>query len=123
MKRVMVLIIMGMLMAGSLQAQDKWTTKDTWYEAAYIALTVCDWRQAHDIISRSNEGHSEANPILGPHPSHGEINILIPLTIIAHAFFAYKLDQPYRRAWQIGWSGVEIWAVNHNYHAGLNIRF
>jgi len=119
----MVLITMGMLMASSLQAQDKWTVSDTCFEIAYVALTVCNWKQTHDIISKFDEGHSEANPIPGPYPSHGEINILIPLTIIAHAFFAYKLDQPYRRAWQIGWSSVEIWAVDHNYHAGLNIKF
>ena len=118
-----MLITMGMLIANGLQAQDKWTTKDTILEASFIVLNGCDWRQTNDIVSRQDEGYYEHNRFLGDHPSHRQVHTWFMLTTIAHVVVAYKLPQYYRRVWQVAWIGIEADMVNHNYKAGLNIRF
>jgi len=124
MKRfTMVLIItLFILIAQPVFAADPWTREDTYREAAFAAITVADWSQTLQIADHP-EKWKELNPILGSHPSRGEVSIYMGTSIILHAAIAYILPQPYRTWWQYAWIGIETAAVGQNLSVGIGIGF
>lgn len=56
--------------------------------AGFIALLAADWLQTR-TIARNPDRWTETNPILGPHPSVGRVNVyfgVVALLSIAAAF-------------------------------------
>lgn len=100
-----------------------WTTEDTWWQAAYLALHVADWGQTRDIVKREGEGYYETNPILGRHPSLKRVDTYFTVTALAHTAISYALPAAWRRGWQHVTIGVEAGYVSYNYSIGLNINF
>ena len=93
-------------------------------EAVFLSLLIIVWGQTLDIVERTDEGYTEANPILGSEPSKSTVNTLIGAMAIGHPIVACKILPPKARKW-FQWIsiGIEGWAVQHNYNNGIRINF
>jgi hypothetical protein len=124
MKRfTMVLIItLFVCIVHPVLAADLWTKTDTYREITFVAITIADWNQTLHVADHP-EKWKELNPILGEHPSRGEVSIYMGTSIILHAAIAYILPQPYRTWWQYAWIGIETAAVGNNLSVGIGIGY
>lgn len=101
-------------------APNDWTRGDTIRQGAVITLSVIDWGQTHEIARRPD--HFEANPILGPDPSPGEINRYFIASIALHTAAVVILPHRIRKWVQIVSIYNEGSVVLHNYNAGIRLR-
>lgn len=119
MKSLVVLLVVLVPMTVSA---DEWTKADTAREAAYLALHVADWGQTLDIADHPERWH-ETNPVLGSHPSRGEVNGWFAATALLHPVVSYLLPKPYREMWQYGTIGLELYCVGNNYSIGIGYGY
>jgi hypothetical protein len=105
----------------STQASD-WSTQDTEREIAYSVLSTMDWAQTRYIASNP-ETQSEANRILGSHPSLNKVNAYFLLTNLLHLGVAYSLPKSYRVGFQYITIGMELNAVTANASLGIKMEF
>lgn len=137
MKLAKWIIAVFVLLPATSHAKD-WTTADTLWQATYTALHVADWGQTLSVakscrngsMSVNNYTHTweecslmETNPILGEHPSRGEINTYFATTLVLHTAVAYYLPPTYRRVWQSVWVGIESGVVARNARMGVSLSF
>lgn len=105
---------------------DEWTRADTYREVAYLALHVADWGQTLYISDHPREFH-ENNPILGSHPSRGEVNTYFIATGLLHPVVSYGLKKyappGWSEAWQYVTIGIEVGAVANNLSIGIGFGF
>ncbi len=120
-KLLSILIIIFFLSVAPAYCGDEWTTEDTAYQSAFLAITAIDWLQTKEIAR--DPAHKESNPILGSNPGQNEIDMYFAGCAIAHTAIAYYLPRKYRRIWQYVWIGVEAGYVGYNYNAGIRINF
>lgn len=99
-----------------------WSKTDLALEGSFLALHAIDWAQTNKIASNPNKWH-EHNPILGKHPSHGEVNALMGATLVLQPLIAHLLPHPYRRAWIIGTTVVKAGYVANNLAIGVGWGF
>lgn len=104
-------------------AADRWDKNDIALEVTWEILHAIDWGTTLDITRRSDEGYYESNPILGRHPSSGEVNEYMGAWAILHPVITHYLPGKYRPYWQIITIGVSGGAAASNINLGLNIRF
>lgn len=113
------------LLVASPSLADEWTTADTAREVTYLALHVVDWGQTLDI--ENHPDLRETNPILGSHPSRGEINTYFIATGLLHPIVSYGLRKyapdGWVQAWQYVTIGVELGAVGNNASIGIGFGF
>lgn len=119
MKRVLLAVVVLALVGCGPR---NWTRADSYREAAYLALHVADWGQTLDIADHPGEFY-ERNPVLGRHPSRGEVNRWFLLTGLLHPVVSYVLPKPYREAWQYVTIGLEIYCVGSNYLVGIGYGY
>ena len=100
----------------------EWTRADTAREVAYLALHVVDYSQTLEISDNPNRWY-EKNPIIGKHPSRGEVNTYFLITGLLHPAVAYVLPKPYREIFQYSTIAIEIYCVGNNYSLGIGGRF
>lgn len=100
----------------------EWTKADTAREVAYLALHVVDWNQTLYIVDHPREFH-ECNPILGSHPSRGEVNGYFIATGLLHPLVSYGLKKYAPPGWSEAWQyitiGVELGITAHNASVGI----
>jgi len=96
-----------------------WSEADTRRQVGYFVLHTIDWGQS---LGQYDE-YSETNPILGSHPSRGDVNRYFLLTGIAHYGISRSLPPAYRKWWQRVTIGVQAGAVAHNFSIGVDVRF
>ena len=121
MKKLIVLLVILLAGCATLPG-DKWTTQDKTLEATYLTLHAIDWRQTR-YISEHPGRYYECNPVLGRHPSTGEVDLWFASTTIAHVAVTHLLPQEYRKYWQwinIGMSGG---CVGQNINIGIGVRW
>lgn len=99
-----------------------WTRADTAREAAYLALHVVDWGQTLEIADNPERWH-ERNPVLGSHPSRGEVNRWFLGTAVLHPVVSYLLPDDLRPYWQYGTIGLELYCVGNNAALGIGMGF
>lgn len=87
-----------------------------------MALHVADWGQTLDIADHP-ERFYERNPVLGRHPSRGEVNRWFLGTALLHPVVSYVLPKPYREVWQYVTIGVEVGCVGSNARIGVGFGF
>ncbi len=115
------LITATVLMASCATCRGGWTKADTAWELADIGLMTADWSQTQHIASNPGR-YYENNPILGLHPSISKLNLYFAIWVPAHAAVScWVLDPKWRRVWQVGTAGVEVWAIKGNLDIGLPI--
>jgi len=131
------LFIWGICAFLSSCASSNWTNGDSIRQGVIVALQVMDWQQTRKIASESipesytehPDGSSarvyarprfhETNPILGDHPSDGEVNLYFLGCLIGNAAVSYILPPKYRAAWQYTSMAVQGYFVVNNYRIGV----
>lgn len=125
------IIIILLLIAGTVQAADKWTTQDKILEATWLAIQIVDYGTTLDVANHPNR-YTEINPILGNHPSRDKVHIYMIGTAILHPIITHYLPRkikvfgynfPARTIFQsvtIGMSGA---CVVQNLSIGLQLAF
>src|SRR5574337_360603 len=98
------------------QDRKAWTARDTAFEVLFTALVYVDWKQTLEFTQNRDKYPNcyETNPLMGNHPSRRKVNAVVAASLLAHAFTAYKLPQPYRGWWQWVWIGVEADVIHTN---------
>lgn len=114
-------LILILLLASPALA-DEWTRADTYREVAYLALHCADWSQTLTIADNPQKWN-ETNPILGSHPSRGDVNTYFIATGLLHPVISYVLPRPWREVWQYGTIGLEVVVVGNNARIGIGFSF
>lgn len=121
-----IILIVSILLVLSSQSyafiREDWTKTNTALEVTWLALHTIDWGQSLDISRNSNKFY-EINPLLGNHPSVGNINTWGIISTVGHISISYILPYKYRNYWQwvtIGSKGI---IVGHNFSIGLKVKF
>lgn len=115
------ILILIMLLPVTVNASE-WTTKNTQFESAYLAVHLIDWGQTLDIVDRAYD-YKESNHYLGEHPSRGDVNRYFLLVGAGHYLVSNFLDNEYRLAWQQTTFVVQLSMVLRNASIGLNVNF
>lgn len=104
--------------------EDDWTRADTYRETAYMTLHTIDWLQTRSLAKHGwPNGHYEANPVLGTHPSVKSLDAHYIITSIGHLWIAHLLPADWRVAWQYIAIGDAGGAVINNHMLGVRIKF
>lgn len=119
---LVVAVVLSLLVAGPARAADAWSRQDVALQATYAVLHVVDWGQTRYIAGHPEEFY-EHNPILGRHPSEGEVNAYFAGTLVAHTLVTHFLPAKYRPWWQGVTIAVEGAAVGWNFNAGIKVDF
>ncbi len=98
-----------------------WSQADTQRELAFDALLVVDTLQTHNIIERTHTSYFEYNPLLGQHPSIGNVNGYMLACAGLHALISNALPAQDRYWWQWVSLGVEGTTVARNFSIGLRV--
>ena len=99
-----------------------WSKEDTAREAVWISLHTIDWGQTLEIARHPKEFY-ELNPVLGKHPSVGNVNLYMGAAAIIHPAVSYILPKKWRKVWQYISIGVSSTCVINNFHVGLGVKF
>ena len=110
-------------------ASSEWTRGDTYRQTAIIALQGIDWSQTRRIATEQDPQyvdlgggasvsyaqpryrHVETNPILGDHPTRGQVDAYFAASIAGNALVSFLLPPKYRAPWQylsIGFQGAYV---------------
>src|SRR2546429_1819800 len=85
----------------ALPARRSWTTSHTALASAFTVVLLVDAAQTRDLARRGWPGFREANPLLGPRPSVGQVNTYTALA--AAATMTAAAAAPRRlRPWLLG---------------------
>jgi hypothetical protein len=108
----------------------RWTTEDYVLQASVVTLQAVDWMQtryalSHESSFGENMQVRENNPLLGRHPSRGQLAVYFLGCMAGHTVIAMFLPKPYRSIWQSFWVGVETHQTWRNMQVvgGLRLAF
>mgnify|MGYP003394102298 CR=1 FL=1 len=129
-----IILILFLIFATPANATDPWSRGDTYREVAALTLRLIDYRTLSAIarvanykttlqIAKHPNEYREANPLLGEHPSVGEVNTFFIIATVAHPIISYALPKEYRKAFQYISIGASGTASITNVWSGLKIRF
>lgn len=99
-----------------------WDTTDIVLESTWQVLHIIDWQQTLSIARNPNEWY-ELNPILGKHPSVGNVNTYMFCSAIGHGIVSHYipklLGKQSRNIWQATSILITFSAVANNYSIGI----
>lgn len=119
---IILLLFPSVCFAWDRPVENRWTAKDTMFEAWNVGLQVIDWGQTKNIVNNPDL-YYEGNSFLGKHPSHAEVDRFFLVTIVGHGVVSYLLPRDYREVWQLVTVGMHIGNVKRNYDIGLKVDF
>lgn len=106
----------------SLLRIDPWTTEQKVWAGVSTALILMDWGQTRYISKNPHRFH-ETNPLMGRHPTMGEVNRHFALSMAANLAVASLLPSKWRTPWLMGVSGMQAHFVIHNKKMGIRMAF
>jgi len=118
MKTILILLIFLL----PINCYADWDKNNTFREIAWQGIHLIDWGQTLDI-ARQPDRYYEMNPILGKHPSVGQVNTYMAISAITHIGISYMLPKKYRAYWQWISIGVSGSCIINNFNAGLKVKF
>lgn len=119
-----IIIILSILFIGlQANAADKWTKSEICLQVSSIGLQVIDWGMTLDIVDRKDEGYWEINPILGRHPSRGDVNIYFAISIASNMLVSHLLPSDWRKAWLSSRIIVSCYLIDRGHGIGLRLNF
>lgn len=93
-----ILLLITMLLSGCVRTQnDLARYVDTTLLVTSTTTIACDWGYTHKMADAGWGRYAEANPLLGPRPSTGEVNAYF-VSMIALNAIAWVLTPPKYRA-------------------------
>ncbi len=131
MKRIAV-ILMALLLVSCSSVSYKWTKSDKIGQIMALTALTADWMQTKYIATHGNE-YREMNPILGEHPSKGQVNayfaglaafnvgasMILPSKIVINDDIVFKP----RLMWQTSTFLGHGYAVISNYNLGVGMEW
>ncbi|HVP67817.1 MAG TPA: hypothetical protein VMT17_11200 [Anaeromyxobacteraceae bacterium] len=92
-----------------------WDAVDWTLGTASTALILADWLQTLHFTSLPPAyGVKESNPILGPHPSKLQVDLVAGAALAANLAVAIWVPRPFKYFWLVPVVGVVSWDVYHN---------
>ena len=85
------------------------------------ALIIADWGQTRYIAG--SDQYSETNPILGKHPSKGDVNTYFLSALVAYNVAYYLTPERHRDKVSTVVSLVQLGYVANNYRFGVGFDF
>lgn len=120
-----LLIISVLLISGCsgmhLKGNDPWTKEQKVMQGASIVLRTMDWGTTLDMVDRPE--YYEANPVLGKHPSKGNINTYFAASMLLNYVLADYLPSKTRTYWLGLNIAISAVCVGNNYNIGLRMNF
>lgn len=105
----------------------RWTTTNTVLTLTSLLAIGTDWRQSRYMSTHNpsdpNMKFQETNPILGPHPTLGQVNSIFAAVIPAHLLLAYFLDNPGRNIYLFAITAAEAIFAAKNFSVGARVEF
>ncbi|HUL49823.1 MAG TPA: hypothetical protein VLT79_07420 [Gemmatimonadales bacterium] len=112
-----LMLVLGFLPVRQSQAQ--WQTEHTVLAVASSATIATDWLLSANAIRRGT--FDEMNPMLGHHPSVGQLNTYNVLVLGANLGIGCVLPSKWRTLWFTAVTAFETAIVLHQYNIGLHI--
>ena len=112
----------AVLLVANLQASEPLSRADLIREGTVFATTLVDWGQTLTIADNPY-ALREQNPMLGPHPTRGDVNRHFLASLALHLIILRLLPERFRPAFQYGSIGWELAITAHNARMGISIRF
>lgn len=119
---IIVTILFLVLCFSVISAHAEWTKADTLREVSWQVLHIVDWGQTRHIAKNPDQFY-EINPILGRHPSVGEVDTYMITGAVIHTAVSVVLPQKYRSYWQYVTIGMSGYCVGNNINAGIKVDF
>ncbi len=127
--RIIAICFLAAFLAAPAAASD-WQPENTSAELAWVMFHIADWSMTLDLVDKRY--YTEMNPLLGPHPTRGEVNEYMAAILVLHPTISYLLPQKTslygveyhpRAAWQYISLGAKATAVGVNLSIGLRMGF
>lgn len=99
----------------------EWTGQQRAWAAAALGLSLVDWGQTRHI-ARHPEKYRELNPLLGKHPSLGDVNRHRIVTTGLLMAAAHWLPEHRDLILKV-WVGVQVANTARNFTVGLKVDF
>ena len=119
MKTILLILILSL---PAIPCYAEWSKADTYREITWQGLHIIDWGQTLEIARHPNQYH-EVNPIMGKHPSVGNVNLYMGLSALGHIGLSYILPKDIRPYFQYITIGISGACVAHNFNVGLGVKF
>ncbi len=107
----------------TIPARVSWRASDVALAGAFVVALAIDAAQTRSIAQGGWQGYREMNPILGPHPSVGQVNTytaVAGLTVLGAAAVVPARVRP----WLLGVAlAVETFTIAGTVRQGVALRF
>jgi len=107
----------------TIPARVSWRASDVALAGAFVVALAIDAAQTRSIAQGGWQGYREMNPILGPHPSVGQVNTytaVAGLTVLGAAALVPARVRP----WLLGVAlAVETFTIAGTVRQGVALRF
>jgi len=122
-QNLLILIIFCLLFSGCATLKpDLWTKNQMLLQGVATSLKIIDWGQTLDIADKPDQ-YYETNPILGEHPSKGDVNKWFMGCIGIDLLITHIMPSKYRNYWL----GLNIlisgYYIENNYSIGLRMNY
>lgn len=101
---------------------DPWSKQDIALQTLYTGLHIIDWGNTLYIADNPYKFY-ETNPILGNHPSRGNVNLYFAGTLAASFLVTHILPKEYRPYFQTIIISLETAVMASNHSLGVGMRF
>ena len=99
-----------------------WSATDIGLAGSFLAILWVDAAQTRSVARGNWKGFHEANPIIGPRPTVGQINAYSAAAAVTTLGVAAVLPARARRWWLIGALAIEAYAVTGTTSSGISLR-
>jgi hypothetical protein len=105
-----------------VHAAEPWDRTDKTLAAAMVTMLVIDWGQTR-YIAKNPDQFEERNPLLGKHPSVGDVNRHFVLAIGGSLLIGNYLSSRHRKIFFGAITAAEVAVTIHNNSIGLKVSF
>lgn len=119
MKKI-ILILIVILLSPVTMGSERWDKTDKALFTSFLVLETIDCLQTRDILS--NQKFDERNPII-KNAGKTEATAYFALCSIGTYWIADRLKPKHRKIFLTGISLFQVSVINHNYRAGVKLRF
>jgi hypothetical protein len=121
--RIVIVAALAILAAGSARAEEiHWAPPTVWETVPLALAGTAMFADALQSLDLKRQGRTEANPLLGKHPSDGQILAGTGVAFVVMAVVWYALPSKLRVGLPLGIFVVEVGQVIENHSIGLRIR-
>jgi hypothetical protein len=126
MKKFLIIVLMvGLLFSVSACANGFWEPLSKTERILFVGFLVTegvDWAMTRYISDNPNN-FSEMNPILGEHPTIGEVDRYFSTCILGTYLITKALPDRLREPFLLSGIVFEVMVVKHNYELGVKFKF